>query len=218
MQNDGQLPLQQRRNYKHALDGVVRIAREEGITSLFRGLGPNMNRAILMTSSQCVSYDTFKDLLLRYSPLQDGLILHFTSSTLAVSRAERRTNDSYSLTFLDRVWWPRRCAHLWMWSKRGLWQPVHLIERCPPSRSCQACIGTKAWLHSSKDGHQHLSAWPHKPSSPLSYWNSSRNGMRLGTIGNFWWQRFRLLFIIILPSYRHSHHPLFLLFLKHIST
>ncbi|KAI8331397.1 mitochondrial carrier domain-containing protein [Chlamydoabsidia padenii] len=83
MQNDGQLSPPQRRNYKHALDGVVRIAREEGVTSLFRGLGPNMNRAILMTSSQCVSYDTFKDLLLRYSPLQDGLILHFTSSTLA---------------------------------------------------------------------------------------------------------------------------------------
>ncbi|CAO3597580.1 unnamed protein product [Absidia cylindrospora] len=83
MQNDGQLPPQQRRNYKHALDGVVRIAREEGVTSLFRGLGPNMNRAILMTSSQCVSYDTFKDMLLHYSPLQDGLILHFTSSTLA---------------------------------------------------------------------------------------------------------------------------------------
>ncbi|KAI8069983.1 mitochondrial carrier domain-containing protein [Gongronella butleri] len=83
MQNDGQLPLHQRRNYKHALDGVVRIAREEGMAALFRGVGPNINRAILMTSSQCVSYDSFKDLLLRYSPLQDGLILHFTSSTLA---------------------------------------------------------------------------------------------------------------------------------------
>ncbi|KAI9305449.1 mitochondrial carrier domain-containing protein [Cunninghamella echinulata] len=83
MQSDGLLPPQQRRNYKHALDGVFRIAREEGVTSLFRGLGPNMNRAILMTSSQCVSYDLFKKLLLNYSPLQDGLVLHFTSSTLA---------------------------------------------------------------------------------------------------------------------------------------
>lgn len=90
MQNDGQLPPQQRRNYKHAVDGFVRIAREEGAASLFRGLGPNMNRAILMTSSQCVSYDTFKDLLLRYSPLQDGLILHFTSSTLAVSKKRKK--------------------------------------------------------------------------------------------------------------------------------
>ncbi|KAI7887319.1 mitochondrial carrier [Lichtheimia hyalospora FSU 10163] len=83
MQNDGQLPPHQRRNYKHALDGVVRMSREEGIASLFRGVGPNVNRAILMTSSQCVSYDVFKDLLLRYSPLQDGLAVHLSSSVLA---------------------------------------------------------------------------------------------------------------------------------------
>ena len=85
MQNDGQLPMYQRRNYKNVIDGFVRMSQEEGITSLFRGLGPNVNRAILMTSSQCVSYDIFKDLLLRYSPLNDGLTLHFTSSVLAVS-------------------------------------------------------------------------------------------------------------------------------------
>ncbi|KAL1933089.1 hypothetical protein VTP01DRAFT_8767 [Rhizomucor pusillus] len=83
MQNDGQLPPHQRRNYKHALDGVIRMSREEGMSSLFRGVGPNVNRAILMTSSQCVSYDMFKDLLLRYSPMQDGLALHFSSSVLA---------------------------------------------------------------------------------------------------------------------------------------
>ncbi|CAO3678997.1 unnamed protein product [Rhizopus stolonifer] len=83
MQNDGQLPPQQRRNYKHALDGIVRISKEEGFSALFRGLGPNINRAILMTSSQCVSYDMFKSLLLNYSPMQDGLTLHFSSSVLA---------------------------------------------------------------------------------------------------------------------------------------
>ncbi|ORY98679.1 mitochondrial carrier domain-containing protein [Syncephalastrum racemosum] len=83
MQNDGQLPPHLRRNYKHALDGVIRMSREEGLSSLFRGVGPNVNRAILMTSSQCVSYDIFKDLLLRYSPLGDGLVLHFSSSVLA---------------------------------------------------------------------------------------------------------------------------------------
>lgn len=85
MQNDGQLPPHLRRNYKHALDGVIRMSREEGLSSLFRGVGPNVNRAILMTSSQCVSYDIFKDLLLRYSPLGDGLVVHFSSSVLAVS-------------------------------------------------------------------------------------------------------------------------------------
>ncbi|EIE84273.1 hypothetical protein G6F46_012057 [Rhizopus delemar] len=83
MQNDGQLPPQQRRNYKHALDGIVRISREEGYSALFRGIGPNINRAILMTSSQCVSYDMFKSVLLNYTPMQDGLTLHFSSSVLA---------------------------------------------------------------------------------------------------------------------------------------
>ncbi|KAI9278308.1 mitochondrial carrier domain-containing protein [Phascolomyces articulosus] len=83
MQNDGQLPPHQRRNYKNVIDGFIRMSKEEGVSSLFRGLGPNINRAILMTSSQCVSYDIFKDLLLNYSPLQDGLTLHFTSSVLA---------------------------------------------------------------------------------------------------------------------------------------
>jgi dicarboxylate transporter 10 len=83
MQNDGQLPPQQRRNYKHALDGIVRISKEEGYSALFRGIGPNVNRAILMTSSQCVSYDVFKASLLNYTLMKDGLTLHFISSVLA---------------------------------------------------------------------------------------------------------------------------------------
>ncbi|KAG0911129.1 hypothetical protein G6F57_005509 [Rhizopus arrhizus] len=83
MQNDGQLPPQQRHNYKHALDGIVRISKEEGYSALFRGIGPNVNRAILMTSSQCVSYDMFKASLLNYTLMKDGLTLHFISSVLA---------------------------------------------------------------------------------------------------------------------------------------
>ncbi|KAG1554464.1 hypothetical protein G6F49_007992 [Rhizopus delemar] len=83
MQNDGQLPPQQRRNYKHALDGIIRISKEEGYSALFRGIGPNVNRAILMTPSQCVSYDVFKAILLNYTLMKDGLTLHFTSSVLA---------------------------------------------------------------------------------------------------------------------------------------
>ncbi|KAI8991555.1 mitochondrial carrier domain-containing protein [Mycotypha africana] len=83
MQNDGQLPPQQRRNYKHAIDGIIRITKEEGTSALFRGVGPNINRAILMTSSQCVSYDIFKSLFLNHTSLKDGIFLHLTSSVLA---------------------------------------------------------------------------------------------------------------------------------------
>jgi len=35
--DDIKLPPAQRRNYKHAIDGVYRIWKEEGVTKLFNG-------------------------------------------------------------------------------------------------------------------------------------------------------------------------------------
>ncbi|KAL2891156.1 Mitochondrial dicarboxylate transporter [Ceratocystis lukuohia] len=83
MQHDTALPPDQRRNYKHALDGMARMAREEGIKSWFRGVWPNSTRAIFMTSSQLASYDIFKRLLLNYTPMGDTLSTHFSASFLA---------------------------------------------------------------------------------------------------------------------------------------
>ncbi|KAI8051256.1 mitochondrial carrier domain-containing protein [Syncephalis plumigaleata] len=64
MQNDGQQPLEKRRNYRHALDGLRRIMAEEGPQALLRGVGPNVQRAAIMTGSQLTSYDFFKAKLL----------------------------------------------------------------------------------------------------------------------------------------------------------
>ncbi|KAG0209303.1 Mitochondrial dicarboxylate transporter [Mortierella sp. GBA30] len=83
MVNDGKLPKDQQRHYKHAFDGLFRIIKEEGPSQLMRGLGPNMNRAILMTSSQLVSYDGFKRQLLATPWFHDNLATHFASSLLA---------------------------------------------------------------------------------------------------------------------------------------
>lgn len=63
MQNDRRLPHADRRNYKHALDGIYRIIKTEGVGALSRGIGPNSIRGILMTASQVVSYDTGKTFL-----------------------------------------------------------------------------------------------------------------------------------------------------------
>ena len=38
MQNDVKLPKEQRRNYKHALDGLWRVYSEEGVKRLFSGV------------------------------------------------------------------------------------------------------------------------------------------------------------------------------------
>lgn len=83
MQGDAMLPPEKRRNYKHALDGMIRMAREEGLMSWFRGVLPNSTRAAVMTASQLASYDTFKKMLLWYTPMTDNLATHFTASFLA---------------------------------------------------------------------------------------------------------------------------------------
>lgn len=83
MQSDASLPKEQQRNYKHALDGVSRMTREEGLASLFRGVGPNSARALLMTSSQLASYDGFKNLLLTRFGMRDNLGTHFAASLMA---------------------------------------------------------------------------------------------------------------------------------------
>lgn len=83
MQHDAALPPEKRRNYKHALDGMLRMAREEGLMSWFRGVLPNSMRAAAMTASQLASYDTFKRMLIGYTPMTDSLATHFTASFLA---------------------------------------------------------------------------------------------------------------------------------------
>ncbi|KAF2257972.1 mitochondrial carrier [Lojkania enalia] len=83
MQHDAALPPEKRRNYKHAIDGLVRMAREEGIASLWKGTLPNSSRAVLMTVGQLATYDGFKRALLQNTPLKDNLTTHFTASFLA---------------------------------------------------------------------------------------------------------------------------------------
>lgn len=84
MQNDSSLPLEQRRNYRNALDGIYRICKQESVSSLFRGLMPNLVRGVLMTASQVVTYDIAKSILvdgLRLDPSKKST--HFSASLMA---------------------------------------------------------------------------------------------------------------------------------------
>jgi solute carrier family 25 (mitochondrial dicarboxylate transporter), member 10 len=83
MQSDMSRPAAERRNYKHALDGMFRMIREEGASSLFRGVVANSTRALLMNSSQLASYDGFKNMFLTQFHLPDNIGTHFLSSLLA---------------------------------------------------------------------------------------------------------------------------------------
>ncbi|KDO24235.1 hypothetical protein SPRG_09871 [Saprolegnia parasitica CBS 223.65] len=83
MQADGRLPEAQRRNYAHAVDGLVRISRDEGRDALLRGVRPNMMRAMLLTSGQIATYDVFKTFFLETIGLDDNIGTHFASSMAA---------------------------------------------------------------------------------------------------------------------------------------
>ena len=83
MQADGRLPQSQRRNYKSVVDAISRMARQEGITSLWRGSSLTINRAMLVTASQLASYDQIKEMILEKGVMKDGLGTHVTASFAA---------------------------------------------------------------------------------------------------------------------------------------
>ncbi|XP_063603637.1 mitochondrial dicarboxylate carrier-like [Penaeus indicus] len=91
MQNDIKLPIDQRRNYKHALDGLIRVLREEGVSRLFRGASTATFRAVLMTIGQLSFYDQIKGFLLTTPYFKDNLTCHFTSSLAAGAIATTMT-------------------------------------------------------------------------------------------------------------------------------
>ncbi|KAM7521531.1 hypothetical protein LguiA_011433 [Lonicera macranthoides] len=62
---------------------LQRIASEEGMAALWKGVGPAMVRAAALTASQLATYDESKRCLARWTNLQEGFYLHLISSTIA---------------------------------------------------------------------------------------------------------------------------------------
>ncbi|XP_029417054.1 mitochondrial dicarboxylate carrier isoform X2 [Nannospalax galili] len=83
MQNDMKLPLNQRRSYAHALDGLYRVAREEGLKRLFSGATMASSRGALVTVGQLSCYDQAKQLVLSTGYLSDNIFTHFVASFIA---------------------------------------------------------------------------------------------------------------------------------------
>ncbi|KAJ0878256.1 putative mitochondrial carrier domain superfamily [Helianthus annuus] len=76
--------LQMNRNvHIGAIGELQKIAAKEGVTALWKGVGPAMARAGALTASQMATYDEFKRVLLKWTPLEEGFYLHLASSTIA---------------------------------------------------------------------------------------------------------------------------------------
>lgn len=72
-------------SYKHAVEGLFRVYKDEGFRRLFSGATTATGRAALMTVGQLSFYDQIKKMLLTTSYFQDNLTTHFVSSLSAVS-------------------------------------------------------------------------------------------------------------------------------------
>lgn len=82
MQSDGSKPEHLRRNYKHAFHGIKTIIQTEGIRQLWRGCGPTVARATLITSVQLSAYDVSKNFLLSTGFFKNNQLLYGTSSLI----------------------------------------------------------------------------------------------------------------------------------------
>ncbi|EMT67577.1 Mitochondrial dicarboxylate transporter [Fusarium odoratissimum] len=92
MQHDGSLPSHQRHNYRHVGDGMLRMAREEGIGAYMRGWLPNCTRAATQTAGQLASYDIIKGCIINYSQTDETPAVQALSAFLAAVVAVTITN------------------------------------------------------------------------------------------------------------------------------
>ena len=74
MQSDATLPPEMRRNYKNFFDAVLRIAKEEGIASCWKGATPTVIRAMSLNLGMLTSYDESKERLEKYFPKNPNMV------------------------------------------------------------------------------------------------------------------------------------------------
>lgn len=77
MTADGKLPEAERRGYKNVGDCIARIAKEEGVSQLWRGATPTVIRACLISAGSLAVYSEAKTGLYEtgYFKKKDGVPL-----------------------------------------------------------------------------------------------------------------------------------------------
>jgi solute carrier family 25 oxoglutarate transporter 11 len=97
--NDATLPADKKRNYKGVADAFVRILREEGVKTFFSGVGPFVNRAMMVGAVQVGTYDQFREMFkgmgvknellnVFYASMTSGLI--YAVATMPMETAKNR--------------------------------------------------------------------------------------------------------------------------------
>jgi len=81
MQADGSLPPAQQRHYTGVGNALIRIVKEEGVTTLWRGSLPTIVRAMAMNCGMLATYDEAKEMLT--TVMGEGQVTNMGSSVIA---------------------------------------------------------------------------------------------------------------------------------------
>lgn len=76
LQAEGKLPAGVPRRYSGALDAYSKIVRQEGVTKLWTGLGPNVARNAIINAAELASYDQVKQTILKIPGFSDNVLTH----------------------------------------------------------------------------------------------------------------------------------------------
>ncbi|KNC84385.1 hypothetical protein SARC_03401 [Sphaeroforma arctica JP610] len=69
--------------YKNAIHAITTIAREEGLSGLYRGVSPTVQRACVVAGVELPAYDVSKRYFLHHKYFEDSYGLHFMCSNIA---------------------------------------------------------------------------------------------------------------------------------------
>ncbi|XP_056641653.1 mitochondrial 2-oxoglutarate/malate carrier protein-like [Diorhabda sublineata] len=83
MTADGRLPIEERRNYAGVSNALIRIYREEGLFTLWKGATPTMGRAIAVNAAQLGTYSQAKEMVASHMALKEGIGLHFLAAMIS---------------------------------------------------------------------------------------------------------------------------------------
>ncbi|KAF9607954.1 hypothetical protein IFM89_003874 [Coptis chinensis] len=93
MQADATLPLEQRRHYKNVFHALYHIVADEGVLSLWKGVGPTVVRAMALNMCMLTSYDQSVEFC------KDTFGLGEASTIIGASLCFRFLNPTCSLPF-----------------------------------------------------------------------------------------------------------------------
>ncbi|GAB4815670.1 hypothetical protein N2152v2_002716 [Parachlorella kessleri] len=83
MQAEEKLPPGVPKRYPSSVRAYGMIARQEGVSALWTGLGPNIARNCIVSTTQLVAYDSIKQALLNSGYFKDDVLCHLASGLSA---------------------------------------------------------------------------------------------------------------------------------------